>query len=143
MAMTSLVAMTYLIGAASATAADQKLPPGYVHSPYYPGYGGYKSWVAVATETSPHVIFVNYPEKNCQGMAWNLTNIQHECFTAKFACHTYSWKGFANNKSQMWFGNFAGDSCAGESVLTRCYPTMQCINCPDGEEDCKFEGACE
>ena len=118
------------------------LPPGYVHAPYWPHYGGYKSYVVAVTPTSPHVIFVNYPEPNCKGMAWNLTNIQNQCFDATYEGSTYTWKGFANSNKQMWFENYLSNNCSGSSVVTRCYQTLKCVNCPSSDPiDCKMPNA--
>lgn len=136
MAMASLVALTYLAGATAGE--SQTLPPGYVHDPYYPNYGGYKSWIAVVTEDTPHIIFVNYPENDCKGMAWNLTNVMNGCFSAKLGFVDYYWKAVANDKNQVFFNNYLDSGCDGINLYQRCYPTMQCMNCPaDDPVDCK------
>merc|ERR1711990_36592 len=122
----------------AAAFASAPLPPGYVHAPYWPSYGDYKSWVAVVTPTSPDVIFINYRGENCTGFSFNLTNVQTKCFGATLPNgKKYSWNGVANS-TNIWFNNYGNEECSGSGGFTRCYQSMKCMNCPPSDPlNCK------
>eukprot|EP00759_Apiculatamorpha_spiralis_P051364 PhF_6_TR5199/c0_g1_i7/m.7489 len=89
----------------------------------------YGSYVAVCTQDSQNVTFINYPHQNCQGTPSNYTKHLNECEVEFIVA---SWKAGCN-ATNIWYMNFAGRSCWGPSVLTRTYQTYVCRNCNNAE----------
>ena len=98
----------------------------------------YKSYVAHCDGSSSSVTFTNYPDKDCAGQSWTVTNQLNQCVQTELPIvHTkYTWNAYCNS-TDIWFNNFHNLDCSGSSMLTRTYVTSQCVNCPWYRPSCK------
>jgi hypothetical protein len=90
----------------------------------------YGSYVTICDQYSSNVTFVNFPLYDCQGDATLYVMPLNQCFPE--LNNEYSWNGFCN-QTNMWYNNFNGSSCSGQSLLSRMYVTMSCQNCTNVE----------
>ena len=91
-----------------------------------PNYGSY---VTTCDQVNQAVVFHNYPMQNCAGAFTNFTKPLNSCHIEVVK---YSWNGFCN-ATNMWYNNFNGTTCAGNSFITRMYTVGECFNCPNPE----------
>eukprot|EP00759_Apiculatamorpha_spiralis_P051360 PhF_6_TR5199/c0_g1_i2/m.7485 len=89
----------------------------------------YGSYVAVCTQDSQNVTFINYPHQNCQGTPSNYTSVINQCFTDLYVL---SWKAGCNS-TNIWYANYLGTTCTYGSILTRTYQTYVCRNCNNAQ----------
>jgi hypothetical protein len=83
----------------------------------------------VAVCDADKVTFVNYPISNCQGTPSNYSKPLGDCQTELLVM---SWNAGCN-ATNIWYNNFLGTSCSGDSKLTRTYDTNVCRNCNNAE----------
>ena len=83
------------------------------------------SYIAECDATSPAVTFVNFPERDCAGVATKKQDALNQCLVEGVV---FSWKSSCNATNIM-FENFVGTSCGGPSLVTRTYQTGLCRNC--------------
>ena len=92
----------------------------------------YTSWIATLHDDGNSVTFINFPDHNCGGDSYNVTNPLNSCQVAELPIidKKYTWRG-GSNSSAVWFENFNNMECSGSSILTRTYtPLNECQNCP-------------